>query len=90
MTPIEFLEKRMAFHALRPYSVHSEVRTIKRNYEVGGDETSWHLVFLAIDGVWDDPIDEEEKHRLTRWCVRMGLDLDVKPSMQYFHMEPNI
>lgn len=62
---------------------------MKRNRQVGGHPISGHLVWLAINGVYDDPVKEEEIPHLERASRGLGLLWRLKrPKLTTFHLEP--
>lgn len=64
-------------------SVTSWGRTEKRNAEVGGVPNSWHLRFLGVDVVPDDPIVFEPLQHL---ADQLGLELIAEGD--HWHIEP--
>ena len=71
MTLFNFVANLFLLHGLFPFSVTSWIRSAKRNKEVGGLATSYHLLGLAVDVVLDNPAD---KARFIKEAKRLGFD----------------
>lgn len=80
----DFHERAKLLSDLYPYSVHGGGRTHKYNKKVGGVKDSWHIMWLALDGILDDP---KQGPALKKRAARMGLEVTLK-SKGNFHMEP--
>lgn len=70
MDAVEFSTKIVTLGLLYRFSVTSWGRSRKHNTAVGGDSNSRHLLFLAVDGVTDEPVD---RHLFIDNCARLGL-----------------
>ena len=66
-----FILTLFQLRGLFPFSVTSWIRSEKRNKEVGGLATSYHLSGLAVDIILDNPAD---KARFIKAAKRLGLD----------------
>lgn len=64
-------------------SVTSWGRTVDHNKAVGGVRKSFHLVDLAVDLVYDHPIDEPTARELAR-----SLGLKLIRETDHDHLEP--
>lgn len=53
MTPVEFASAAMAYCAATGGSVTSWGRTVKHNTKVGGVADSGHVLWIAVDVVYD-------------------------------------
>lgn len=72
MTPSQFANAALAYCAATGGSVTSWGRTAKRNAAVGGVANSAHLLWLAVDVVYDEPLDVAHRKSL---ATRLGLTL---------------
>jgi hypothetical protein len=72
MTPIDFAVALMAYCSATRGSVTSWGRTERRNGQVGGHVSSWHLSWLGADVVYDSPV---PKARAKLLASRHGLRL---------------
>jgi len=80
----DFWERAAVLAKLYPYSVHSGGRTPKYNDSVGGKKDSWHIMWMALDGILDNP---DDGYPLKERAKRMGLEVQLKDGGN-FHMEP--
>jgi len=55
----EFHERAKLLSDLYPFSVHGGGRTPKYNKKVGGVEDSWHIMWMALDGICTSSRDDE-------------------------------
>jgi hypothetical protein len=83
MTVGEFAEAVASLAFIVPFSETSGGRSVKRNFAVGGQPLSAHLLFLGRDIVLDDP---KDKTRLLLLAKKRGLAaVDEK---DHIHLEP--
>ncbi|KKN65016.1 hypothetical protein LCGC14_0485730 [marine sediment metagenome] len=80
----DFHERAKLLSDLYPFSVHGGGRTPRYNKKVGGKDDSWHIMWLALDCILDDPT---QGPALKERAARMGLEVTLK-SNGNFHMEP--
>ena len=83
MTVRDFWGRAAVLAMLYPYSVHGGGRTTKYNENVGGVKDSWHIMWLALDGILDDP---KQGTALRDRAARMGMQVILKKDGN-FHME---
>ena len=85
MTVTEFAQAVMSYCSSTHGSVTSWVRTPRRNREVGGVASSYHLLGLAVDIVYDNdkPVDDSVRKQL---ATRSGLLLIVEDT--HDHLQP--
>lgn len=55
MSFLEFCCAIRSLGKIHSFSVSSWGRTVRRNTSLGGVLNSWHLDFMAVDAVLDDP-----------------------------------
>jgi len=67
---MRFTNKIEALAAAFPLSITSWYRSTSRNKKVGGTETSFHLLGLAVDVVLDS---EKDKHQFLALAKRLKL-----------------
>lgn len=75
MTISQFVETLVVLDAMYPFSIHSWKRTAYHNASVEGHENSRHLLWLAIDVTFDEPLNSNKKARraFIKECRRQGL-----------------
>jgi hypothetical protein len=83
MTRVEFRAVVDQLRLAIPFSETSGIRTVKRNFQVGGHEFSAHLVGLGQDLVLDDPADFPTLKQLAS-----TLEVDAVLEPDCIHLEP--
>lgn len=84
----EFISAIISFDSYHAFSIHSWKRTAKYNRIVGGKELSGHRVWLSIDGIYDEPLGQEEIEKLERVSKGLGLLWILYVDKKSFHVEP--
>lgn len=83
MTPSGFTESLIVYCSATGASVTSWGRTVKHNRAENGLSTSYHLVWLGADVVYDTLQGEEYRRILGR---RLGLEVVIESD--HDHLEP--
>lgn len=83
MTAYEFASALMAYSYAMRGSVTSWGRTAQHNQDIGGDEFSIHIVWLAADVVYDEPSPVTLREAMAR---KLGLLLI--PYSDHDHLQP--
>jgi hypothetical protein len=81
----DFAERLVLVALVVPFSVTSWGRSPKHNAAptVKGHPDSWHLLWLGVDAVLDNPADGES---FERQCGRLGLR--VLNEGDHYHVQP--
>ncbi len=82
MSPADFAVRLLAYCSASRGSVTSWGRTLKHNKKKKGSPTSYHLIWLGADVVYDDLLGE--KHRKL-FAKRLGLKIWVEPDHDHIH-----
>lgn len=83
MNPLELVYKVIPLCYRHGGSVSSWGRTFVRNIQVGGHPQSWHMLWLGIDVVLDDMI---QNAAFERDADRLGLKAIFESD--HYHLEP--
>lgn len=83
MTIIDFIQTCMILKVKYEYSTTSWIRSARRNHEVGGLTSSYHLVGLGLDVVLDV---STHKDSFIKDARRLGLD--AIDEGDHVHLEP--
>jgi hypothetical protein len=83
MSVSEFAEKVARIGLACGFSVTSWGRSATHNAKVGGLDGSYHRLWMAVDGILDQPSDKAE---FVHWCRREGIS--VLDEGDHLHVQP--